>query len=240
MPELTTEAIVLRRSDYRDWDRMLTLFSPEFGKIEAMARGIRRPTARMRAAGEPFATGLATLSVNGDRAALIGFDLTEGFWPLREDYERLTAAAYVLSACGRVVQAATSDAGLFALVQRTLGRLAYTEQDGDELVARFLFIMMRGEGIAPSIRVCARCGVVISDDVPAAGLRVSVQEGGMCCAACAPYGRRVRAETLEWLRAAERAELDAELPAYITGAGELLKAFFESYSGTRTNPAHVH
>ena len=37
----TTDAIVLRHADYRDYDRMLTLFSPEYGRIDAIARGCR-------------------------------------------------------------------------------------------------------------------------------------------------------------------------------------------------------
>jgi DNA repair protein RecO (recombination protein O) len=231
MPEIETTAIVLRRSDYRDWDRMLTLFSPEHGRIDAIARGIRRPAARIRAAGEPFATGLASLIVNGDRAALSGFDLTEGFYPLRENYDRLSQAAYALNACAKVVQPSTPDPGLFALLQRMLGRLAYTDQSGEELLARFLFIMMRGEGIAPSIRVCARCGRDIPDETPAAELRVSISEGGVCCVNCAPYGRKVRDQTLRWLMAAERAGLDDALPEFVPGAWEMLNAFFEGYSG---------
>ena len=42
----TTDAIVLRHADYRDYDRMLTLFSPEYGRIDAIARGCRRPRPR--------------------------------------------------------------------------------------------------------------------------------------------------------------------------------------------------
>ncbi|MDR1598823.1 MAG: DNA repair protein RecO [Oscillospiraceae bacterium] len=237
MPELETSAIVLRRSNYRDWDRMLTLFSPDYGLIDAVARGIRRPSARIRTAGEPFAAGQAALVVSGGRATLSGFELTEGFYPLREDYGRLTLAAYALNACGRVIQPSAPDPELFALLLGTLGRLAYTDRDGDELLARFLLTMMRGEGIAPTVRVCAKCGKDITDDVPAAGLRVSVPEGGICCGACAPYGRRVRAETLEWLRAAERAELDDVLPPFVSGAGDLLRVFFEGYGGRpRTSP----
>ena len=42
MAQITTNAIVLRRADYRENDRMLTLFSPTHGRIDALARGCRR------------------------------------------------------------------------------------------------------------------------------------------------------------------------------------------------------
>ena len=42
MGQITTNAIVLRRADYRENDRMLTLFSPTLGRIDALCRGCRR------------------------------------------------------------------------------------------------------------------------------------------------------------------------------------------------------
>ena len=35
---LTTDALVLRRSEWRDYDRMVTLFTPEFGRVDAVAQ----------------------------------------------------------------------------------------------------------------------------------------------------------------------------------------------------------
>ena len=49
MPRLRTyrsEAIVLRRVDFGEADRMLTLYSREFGKIRALAKGARKPQSR--------------------------------------------------------------------------------------------------------------------------------------------------------------------------------------------------
>ncbi|MFN2162508.1 MAG: DNA repair protein RecO, partial [Candidatus Promineifilaceae bacterium] len=41
-----TEAIVLKRSDFGEADRLLTLYSKEFGKIRAIAKGARKPQSR--------------------------------------------------------------------------------------------------------------------------------------------------------------------------------------------------
>ena len=42
MPQIVTNAVVLRRADYRENGRMLTLFSPTLGRVEALCRGCRR------------------------------------------------------------------------------------------------------------------------------------------------------------------------------------------------------
>ena len=54
MPVLTIPALVLRRADYSDYDRMVTLFSPEMGRVDAIARGCRRPKSPLVNAVEPF------------------------------------------------------------------------------------------------------------------------------------------------------------------------------------------
>jgi recombinational DNA repair protein (RecF pathway) len=41
-----TEAIVLRRSDLGEADRLLTLYTPEWGKLRVIAKGVRKPTSR--------------------------------------------------------------------------------------------------------------------------------------------------------------------------------------------------
>ena len=43
MPSVTTQGIVLRYANYREHDRMLTILSPDYGRIDALSRGCRRP-----------------------------------------------------------------------------------------------------------------------------------------------------------------------------------------------------
>src|SRR5665811_728720 len=50
-----TDAIVLSRFDFGEADRILTLLTPDLGKIKAIAKGIRRPTSRIGGALEPLA-----------------------------------------------------------------------------------------------------------------------------------------------------------------------------------------
>ena len=43
MPSITTQGVVLRFANYRDHDRMLSILSPEFGRVEALSRGKEGP-----------------------------------------------------------------------------------------------------------------------------------------------------------------------------------------------------
>jgi hypothetical protein len=55
--QTSNTAIVLRYANYRENDRMLTLFSPTRGLVEAVARGCRRPKSKLLSASELFALG---------------------------------------------------------------------------------------------------------------------------------------------------------------------------------------
>ena len=50
----STEAITLRRTDFGEADRILTLFTPTYGKVRAIAKGARRTTSRLAGHLEPF------------------------------------------------------------------------------------------------------------------------------------------------------------------------------------------
>ena len=53
--EVKTDAVVLQTLDYKDDDKLLTLFSPSLGKITAGIRGVKKPKARLAFAAQPFA-----------------------------------------------------------------------------------------------------------------------------------------------------------------------------------------
>ncbi|MBQ7887076.1 MAG: DNA repair protein RecO, partial [Clostridia bacterium] len=57
MASLSTPALVIRRADYSEYDRMVTLFTPDYGRIDAVARGCKRPKSPLLNASEPFTSG---------------------------------------------------------------------------------------------------------------------------------------------------------------------------------------
>ena len=80
-------AIVLRHVNYRDNDRMVTLFSPSRGRIDAVIRNCRKPKSHNLNAGELFALGDYMLYESGGHTTVTSVHLIETFYALREDYE---------------------------------------------------------------------------------------------------------------------------------------------------------
>ena len=158
MKQTDNTAIVLRYANYRDNDRMLTLFSPTRGRLEVLARGCRKPRSPFVAAAELFALGDFELYEKAGRMTLVSCVLTETFYPLRTDYERLSAGVYMLSVCEAVIQPGAPDQELFMLLLHSLARLTFYEQAWEPLTAGFLLHFTNSEGFAPQLDGCVFCG----------------------------------------------------------------------------------
>lgn len=171
-------AIVVRYVNYRENDRMLTLFSPTRGLVEAVARGCRRPKSKLLSASELFALGEFELFEKSGRRTVTGFTLTENFYDLRGDWDRLSVGVYLLALCEAAVQPGQGAQDLFMLLLHTLSRLTFTDQPWRPLLTGFLTRYAAIEGVRPRLRHCMTCGRVIGEEEPA---WLDLREGGLQC-----------------------------------------------------------
>ena len=104
MIQTENTAIVLRRVNYRDNDRMVTLLSPSRGRIDAMIRNCRKPKSHNLNAAELFALGDYMLHETGGHIMVTSVHLIETFYPLRSDYTRLTCGTWLLSLAEAVAE----------------------------------------------------------------------------------------------------------------------------------------
>ena len=88
MPLCKLTGIILRYADYREVDRILTLFSREKGKIAISARGCRRQNNPISGSCQLFAYSEIVAFENRGRYTINTADLCEAFYPIREDIDR--------------------------------------------------------------------------------------------------------------------------------------------------------
>jgi len=123
-----TEAIVLRRRDQGEADRVLTLCTP-LGKLALIAKGVRK--VRSRKAGHLELFVHSRLIVARSRSSWDIISQAETVEPhaaLRDDLLRGSYARYVAELYDRFVAEGEGDAGLFELLRRVMGHLCQTEQ----------------------------------------------------------------------------------------------------------------
>lgn len=88
-----TEAIVLRRTNYGEADRVLSLITPDRGKISAIAKGVRKPKSKLAGGLELLATcDLTIMEGRGDMGLVTSARINEFYGGILHDYDRMEFA----------------------------------------------------------------------------------------------------------------------------------------------------
>ena len=120
-----TQAIILSRRDFGESDRLLTLFTPERGKIRAIAKGARKPQAKLSGHVELFARSDLMIHRGRNLDIISQAELKDPYLGLREDLRRSAYANYVAELLDRfTADEDVSQSDLFELLHMTLGRVA--------------------------------------------------------------------------------------------------------------------
>ena len=186
-----TLALVLRVVEFSESSSIVTLFTRDFGKIHALAKGAG-PKG-------PFESALDLLSQcrivflrkSSDALDLLTeAKLERRFRPANRDLSNLYAGYYVAELLNELTDDADPHADLYDAAVDTLARLSQSSGSGIVVVLRFELTALRILGHQPAITHCAECGKPVP--VPAAG-RVAFGQlaGGVLCAECRPGKRQV-------------------------------------------------
>jgi DNA repair protein RecO (recombination protein O) len=178
-----TEAIVLRRKDIGEADRILTLFTPRQGKVRAVAKGIRKPRSRKAGHLELFTRSRLLLATGRDLDIVTQAEVVDAHRPLREDLLRSAYAAYMVELLDRFTPDEEENPELYDLLRQGL---AWASEAGDlALAARYYELHLLGlAGYQPQLQRCVLCGTPL---VPEDQF-FSAAEGGVVCARCGHDG----------------------------------------------------
>ena len=176
-----TEAIVLRSLRYGEADRILHVYTPQRGRVSAIAKGVRRARSRFGGRLEPFfRLQLDLHEGRGELLTVTGAQTVEAYPRLRSDARALDAAARACDAVGRLFETGEPHPGVFNLLCRRLSLLdtgaGAASGRGDALAFRLK--LMLAAGLAPQLGACAGCG----EREHLVGF--SGAAGGVVCGAC--------------------------------------------------------
>ena len=163
--EVKTDAIVLKAVDYKDNDKILTLFSPALGRITAGAKGVKKAKAKLSFAAQPFCFAEYVLAEKGGRYTVTGAYLHESFLSLRYDIVRFYAACALAEVCLTVLYENESHEGLFIALIEGLKSLSLAEEDAAEAVITFMLVALRESGYPIDLSYAEECDGDIGDKI---------------------------------------------------------------------------
>jgi DNA repair protein RecO (recombination protein O) len=174
-----TEAIVLRRKDFGEADRILTLFTPESGKIRAIAKGIRKPRSRKAGHLELYTRSSLLLARGRDMDIITQAETVDAYRPLREDLLRSTYGSYCVELLDRFTPDQAENKPLYDLLSRALSWLA----EARDLALATRYYELQLLGMAGYQLELFRC-VVGGEAIVAEDQFFSPGEGGAVCPRC--------------------------------------------------------
>lgn len=154
-----TEGLILRRSDFGEADRLLTVYTPNRGKLRLVAKGARKVSSRKAGHIELF-SHVALLVAQGRNLDIVSqAETVETFRTLREDLDRVSQAYYLAELLDRFTEEADENFPLFELVLLTLARLATETADDRFLALRYFELhLLALTGFQPQLHFCVACG----------------------------------------------------------------------------------
>ncbi|MCU1491676.1 MAG: replication and repair protein RecO [Acidimicrobiaceae bacterium] len=165
--------VVLRTMRLGEADRIVTVVTPEHGKVRAVAKGVRRTKSKIGARLEPL-TSVSMLCWKGRELDIVTqVEVVDAFRAIREDLDRLAPAMTLLEIVDQVAVEGHPAPELYTML---VGALRALERSGSPLlVGAFSWKLLAAEGVGPVVESCARCGS------PGPLVAFDAGEGGFLC-----------------------------------------------------------
>ncbi len=196
-----SEAVIIKRSDLGEADKILTIFTPHFGKLRVVAKGVRKVTSRLAGHVELFTRAQMLLAKARNLDIVTQSETIDAYRPLHEDLSRIAHASYAAELLDALTPDALENYVVYKLMAETLGLLS--DDPNPERVLHWFEVQLLGYmGYAPELTKCVECRNELAPVVNS----FSAALGGVVCASCRRpgVGRDLSVNALKVLRLLQR------------------------------------
>ena len=174
-----TEAIIIKKTKLGEADRILTLYTPDLGKTQAVAKGVRRPRSKLAGHLELLTHSLVSLARGRNLDTITGSQTINSFLPLKSDLELTSYALYATELVNQFTADHIENRPLFRLLLEIMQQLC--QASDSELVLRYFELHLLNEvGYRPQLQHCVTCHQLLE---PVTNPFCS-SVGGMLCTDC--------------------------------------------------------
>lgn len=199
-----TSGIVLKRKNFGEADRILTILTERFGKISAIAKGSRKIKAKLLGHLEPFTLADFQFHEGKNFYIVTGADIKHHFENIHNDYSKTTRAFYLGELVDKFLENDERNIGVYRLLSSALKYLEYNNID---LMLRFFELkIIEATGFKPALRQCVHC----QKNLIAGSNFWDQSEGGIICTDCQKkfqHGKKISDGVIKLLRVIEEQDI---------------------------------
>lgn len=181
-----SQAIILNRSDYRESDSLITVYTKDYGKLSLIARGAKKLSSKLSGHLEPLSL-VDILIIKGKGFNYVGSALgRQAFLGIKDDLNKLYFSGLVIRNFNLLVRDNQPDERLFFLLLHFLEALdAYPEaefsrENGELLYVFFVLKLLTELGYKPEMYECLSC----RNQIKSGHNYFNLKNGGLVCENC--------------------------------------------------------
>lgn len=180
---LKTKGIVIGVANSADHDKVLTVLTPDLGKISVFCKGAKKQKNALLNATEYLAfSELILYKSANDHYSINSAEVIEVFYNLRVDIEKLNYATTITKIIYDVTQENEPAVQVIQLFLNTLYVLAETEKNKDLVLSIFEIRLLALIGFLPNVARCTNCGTPMLEEMN--DFYFSIKEDGVKCEVC--------------------------------------------------------
>jgi len=151
--------IILKSQDFLETDRILTILTKKGGKIRAIARGIRRPTAKLAGSLEPFSLSqICFIEGRKDLDIIVGAEIVKSFKDIRDNLKKTAAVYYMVELIDKLIGEKEKSSPIFWQLKKTLDKINTVKKPNIELLVDYFIInILSILGYHPELKICQGC-----------------------------------------------------------------------------------
>ena len=153
---IKTKGIVISESNMNDFDKMVTILTPN-GKIGCSAKGARRPKSLLMAGTQLLSFGEFMIYKGASSFHINSCELIELFYPIRIDLDKLKYAIHITKIINDVTDENQNTYRILQLYLNTLYMISNSDMDYDFIVSVFKLRLVCLLGFMPEINKCTSC-----------------------------------------------------------------------------------
>ena len=175
----TSQALVLKYFPYKEADLILTVFTKQHGKLQAIAKGARKPQSKFSGHVEPLTVINIQLARGRSIETVTQVQTNKAYPTLYKDLNKLAHGIYISELIDQFTPEKEPNKQIFDAGIDILDFISISPEP-ELKIRNFEFQILKFSGFLPELFVCVKCG----QEIVAGEHRYSVSNGGVICLGC--------------------------------------------------------
>ncbi|HEY32173.1 MAG TPA: DNA repair protein RecO [Dehalococcoidia bacterium] len=152
-----TEAVIIKKTRLGEADSILTMYTPDMGKIQGFAKSLRRPRSKMAGHLELLTHSKVSLARGRNLDTITGGQTITAFLPLKSDLWLTSYGLYAIELVNQFTAEHVESPPLFQLLLDTMHNLCQEETNKESTLRYFELHLLHEVGYRPQLQHCVTC-----------------------------------------------------------------------------------